>query len=491
MLKINRTKLNIISTLANQIVTIACGLIVPRLLLQAFGSSQYGLTVSIAQFLSFVALFEGGIGGVARAKLYDPLAHKDAKGVSAVFRAEQAFFRHLGIAFILYSVVLGLVFKDIAHTDEFPRSYLFALVMAISLYSVAKYLFGLPNLTLILADQKKYIYSAIMSATTVLNLIAVVILVNCSIDILWVKLGSSLVFIARPVLYSLYTDRHYDLQKNEKAELEQKWTGIGQHIAYYLHMNADIILLTVFADIRWVAVYSVYSLIITNIRSLAESFSGSMEAAFGELISKKQQKRLVSSYMKYTGLITAVTVILFSCTGVLILDFVRLYTAGVNDAEYFQPAFALILLAAEAFNCLSLTCSCMPIAANQLKQTRWGAYGEALINIIVSLSLIHWNPLVGVALGTLAATVFRGIYYVAYASGSILQIPVRHQLIRIFCYEGLILFLSSAGYKAVSSQAIPGFLQWCICGTVVFTVIALPASLLLVLYLKRTDERNR
>ena len=491
LFRISKAKLNIISTMASQIVTIICGLVVPRLLLGAFGSAQYGLTVSITQFLSFVALFEGGIGGVARARLYDPLAHGNEKEISAVFRAEQEFFRHLGLAFILYSIILGLFFRNIAHADEYSGPYLFALVMAISLSSIAKYMFGLPNLTIILADQRKYVNSMIMIATTIINMIAVMVLVNRSLDILWVKLGSSLVFIARPVIYSLYTRKHYNIQKTEKAVLEQKWTGIGQHIAYYLHMNADIILLTVFADIKWVAVYSVYSLIITNIRALTESFSGSMEAAFGELIAKKQQNRLVRSYKKYTGLITAVTVVLFSCTGILILDFVRLYTKGVNDADYFQPAFAMILLAAESVNCLSLTSSSMPIAANQIKQTRWGAYGEALINITVSLSLIHWNPLVGVALGTLAATVFRGIYYVIYASGRVLHLPVYRQVIHLVCYSGVIMILTAIGYKVVARLSIDNFLQWCICGVLVFIVISVPASLLLKSYLKRIDEQNK
>ena len=304
---------------------------------------------------------------------------------------------------------------------------------------------------------------------------------------LWVKLGSSLIFVLRPVLYYLYTKKHYDIQKTEKATLDQKWTGIGQHLAFYIHMNADIILLTLFAGMKWVAVYSVYSMVIANIRALTESFTGSMEASFGELIAKKKPELLLSTYRKYSGLITAVTVVLFSCTGILILDFVRIYTKGVTDADYWQPAFAMIMVAAEALNCLAIPPASLPIASNQLRQTRWGAYGEALINITVSLALIRWNPLVGVAAGTLAATAFRSVYYSIYASTEVLKISAGIQVIKLFSYIGVILLLSIGVLKLLNTVRITGFIGWCIYAVIIFAALAVPALLVLKSYLRKIN----
>ena len=105
------------------------------------------------------------------------------------------------IAFVIYSAVLGLVYHDIAHVSIFSRAYIFALVIVISLSTLAKYMGGLANLTLIVADQRQYINNLITSATTVANTIAIIVLVNMKTDIIWVKLGSSLIFIVRPLLY--------------------------------------------------------------------------------------------------------------------------------------------------------------------------------------------------------------------------------------------------------------------------------------------------
>ena len=345
-----KSRRNIVTTLASQLVATACGIVVPRILIGSFGSEAYGISVSITQFLSYITLLEGGIGGVARAELYGPLARKDQKGISTVYHAVRRFFYYVAAFFLVYSLVLGLLYYDVAKVTIFSRPYVFCLVLVISLTTLAKYMGGLANLILIFADQKQYVNNIISIGLTLVNTLAIIILTGNRCDLIWVKLGSSLIFVVRPLLYAVYVRKHYHLPRlgKEKAVLEQKWTGIGQHIAYFLHTNTDVVLLTLFADVRLVAVYSVYSLVVSSIRAIAEASSGGMEAAFGELIAKGQLAALRKAYYRYKVLLTAVTTTLFCCTGILILPFVRLYTRGITDADYIQPLFAVILLTAEA-----------------------------------------------------------------------------------------------------------------------------------------------
>ena len=93
----SRAKKNIYVSLLCQIVTLLCGLIVPKMLLDSFGSEVYGATTSIAQFLAYVTLLEGGIGGVARAVLYKPLANNDVNTMSAIMAELRKFFRIIAI----------------------------------------------------------------------------------------------------------------------------------------------------------------------------------------------------------------------------------------------------------------------------------------------------------------------------------------------------------------------------------------------------------
>ena len=483
----NTSKRNIITTLANQLIATACGIVIPKMLIGTFGSAAYGISVSIAQFLSYITLLEGGVGGVARAKLYGPLARRDRHEIGVVYHSVKRFFYYVAAAFLLYSIILGVFYHDLAHVAVFSRTYTFCLVLAISLTTLAKYVGGLANLTLLAADRKQYVNNYISIGTTLVNTVLVIALARSGYDLLWVKLGSSLVFLIRPALYAVYVRKHYQLPRagREKAVLDQKWTGIGQHIAYFLHRNTDVVLLTLFADVRLVAVYSVYSLIISSIRAIAEAASGGMEATFGELLASGKQNELVSAYKQYKALLSAASVSLFCCTGILIVPFVRLYTQGITDADYIQPLFAVVLTAAEAINCLVLPCASLPIAADQMKQTRWGAYGEALINITVSCVLIRWQPLLGVAVGTLAATVFRALYYMAYSSRTILRVSLRRNAVILAGTLAVLCAGIYAGRCIVSRLEISNFVQWTLCGAAAFGIICVPTGMAAYFCIKR------
>ena len=116
-----RAKLNMLTTLVRQLMATLCGIIIPRVMIGTFGSVVYGATTSIAQFLSYISLLEGGIGRVARGALYKPLVQKDTKKISGVYQAIKCFFRNVGIAFIVYTLILAFLYYDLADIQIFSR----------------------------------------------------------------------------------------------------------------------------------------------------------------------------------------------------------------------------------------------------------------------------------------------------------------------------------------------------------------------------------
>ncbi len=470
--RIQRAKLNAGTTLLNQLVYTLCGLIIPWIMIDTFGSVAYGLTTSIAQFLSYISLFEGGIGRVARGELYKPLAQKDTTGVSKIYLAVKRMFRNIGIAFIGYTLILAVFYKDIASVTEFSRYYVFAMVIAISIGKLAEYMGGIANVTLFNADQRQYAVNAVIIFSNIANALVVVLLVTLGCDILWVKLGSGLVFAIKPIIYIAYRNKHYNIVKTkEKFVLKNRWTGLGQHMAYFVHTNTDVFILTIFSDFRMVAVYSVYNLVIASMRNITTAFTGGMEAVFGDMIAKKEKTSLISAYDKYKLLLTILTIVLFGVTAILIVPFVQLYTAGVNDADYTQPAFAIILMLAEAVTCLVLPCTNLPIAANKLKESRFGAYGEAIINMVISLILVFWNPLVGIALGTFISALFKGVYYIVFSAKHILKQSVVPMLSKFFGVVLSLVLISVGGMIIVQHIAISNFLIWAVCGVVCVVIV--------------------
>lgn len=471
----HRAKRNIITTLVSQLVATLCGVMIPRMMISAFGSTMYGMTTSIAQFLSYISLLEGGIARVARAELYGPLAQKNDYEISRVYHAIKHFFAIVGIAFLGYTLILSLTYYDIAQVTEAGRRYTFFLVWVISGGTLAKYLGGLSNLTLINADQKQYVGNLIITAATISNMLLIVILINTGCDMLVVKIGSSIIYIAQPICYGIYVRRHYKLPPvgANRSKLQQKWTGMGQHIAYFLHTNTDVVILTLFADLRLVAVYSVYRLVISSIRMITASFGSGMEAAFGEVYARKEQTRLQKVFFRYKHLLSFMSVVLFGTTAVLIVPFIRLYTSGISDADYIQPVFGMTLLFAESMDCFMHPCCSLPISANKLKETRWGSYGEAVINIVLSLILVHWSPLLGIALATLIATVFKSVFYMSYAAKNILCVRIGSLLKNFLITIGLIGLFAVAGILVMANIQMGSYFVWIVWGIGTFGAVSI------------------
>ena len=264
-----------------------------------------------------------------------------------------------------------------------------------------------------------------------------------------------------------------DVHNQEETYLTQKWEGLGQHIAYFLHSNTDIAVLTVFDSLYSVSVYSVYNMIISHIQSLTTSFVSGMEALFGDMLAKKEYDELNRTFDLYETLISMVSVILLGVTMVVILPFVKLYTAGVNDASYNQPLLALFMILAALMYCWRFPYHSMIIAAGHFRQTRTAAYAEAGLNIALSLILVNKTGLPGVACATMIATFLRFVYYVAYLSRNIIS-----RDIKFFCKRFFVNILSlsisvSAGLFISGNFSIENYFMWIICSAVsgVLTVI--------------------
>ena len=486
--RFQKARANAVSTLLYQLVAVVCGMIVPKVIIKSFGSDTYGATTSITQFLSYITLFEAGIGGVARAELYRPLAEGDMGNISRIYNAVRRWFRVIGWVFLVYVAVLACSYHTIADVAFLRPNDSFLLVVVISISTAAQYFFGIANLTLLNADQKKYISNVVMILTTAVNALLVILLVWLDCDILTVKLCSSAIFVIRPVLFSLYVKKHYKIDTSlepRKDTLSQKWTGLGQHLAYCMHKNTDVAVLTVFADVTYVAVYSVYHLVISSIQNIITSLAGGMESVFGDMLAKEEKKALQTTYRAYDMVISFTALVLFGVTSILIIPFIKLYTEGVSDAPYLQPQFSMVLILAEAINCMLIPCTTLPVAANKFAETKFGAYGEVLINVISSCVLVLWNPLVGVALGTLLSALYKSVFYFCYVSRRILHISLLSGLKYLFCILVLVL-LSVVGNKLMDRVEFHSFAQWISWSVVVFVCVFTAVFLIYMLvYRKR------
>lgn len=462
---------NIIASLIQSLTTIICGFIVPILIIRTFGSKVNGLINSITQFLAYITLLESGIGPVIKSKLYKPIAKKDKKEVENIIYSGQKFFRTIAKIFVVYIIVLCIVYPLIV-SKQFDTFYTISLLLIISFSTMAEYYFGMIYILFLQADQKTYITSTFQIVTTILNTVGVVVLVKLGANIFIVKGLSSTFLILRPLLLSYYVKDKYNFDFSEvdkEYKLDNKWDGLAQHIAAVIHDNTDIAVLTVFSSVLEVSVYSVYQLVIKGIKNLVTALTGGMDASFGDMIAKGEEEHLNKSFSTYEAFYYTLIAIIYTCTLLLIVPFVKVYTKGITDVNYIRPIFAFLMVLAEYMHSIRLPYSSITLAAGHFKETMLGAWFEAFSNLIISIILVFKFGIVGVAIGTLFAMAIRTIEFCYHSSKYVLDRNVIKGFIKpaIAIIETLVLYFILNNFNFIK---INNYLTWFINALIILII---------------------
>lgn len=422
--------LNTITSLGLQVVSVICGFILPRLILESFGSDVNGLVNSITQFLGVITLLDLGVGAVVQSALYKPLADNDTNMISKIYVSANKFFRRLAEILLVY-VVLLMIFYPMLVNKSFGHMYTALLIATICISSFAQYYFGIVNSLLLNADQRGYIQYVAQIITLILNTFACYIIIKLGASIQIVKLTTSLIFLLRPLFLVFYVKKHYSIdQKITYVEepIKQKWNGMAQHFAAYVLSGTDNIVLTMFSTLGNVSIYSVYNVVIIGVKNALLSVTNGFQSLIGEMLAKKETMKLNAFFGFVEWFLHTGTTLVFGCTGVLIVDFVRVYTYGINDADYIQPLFAVLITIANAGHCLRLPYNILILAAGHYKQTHSNYIIAMILNIVVSIATVKMWGLVGVAIGTLIAMAYQTVWMAKYDSKNIICWPFKNFL---------------------------------------------------------------
>lgn len=479
---------NTTSALLNEFILLICDFILPRQILLSYGSDVNGLVTSITQFLGFIALTEMGVGAVVKSALYKPLATNDEIETSRILKSARNFFNKIGRVLLIYIVLLCAVFPLITRS-EFDYAFIVPLILAISISSVAQYYFGIVNQLLLTADQRSYIYLLLNAGSMVINTIASVLLMRAGITIQIVKFAAALALLIKPIGMAWFVNRHYKIDKNIDLPYEpikQKWNGIAQHLAAFVLSHTDVIVLTTFSTLKNVSIYNVYYMVVAGIRRLLTTAMTGVEALFGNLYAKKDPE-LIRHFSMYEWIMHTGVTLLFSVTAMLICPFVSVYTKGVHDTNYIYPLFGALLVAAYGAYCIRLPYNTMVLAAGHYKETQSSAILEAGINVVVSVILVNWFGLYGVAIGTLIAMLYRSCYLAYYLSKAILYRSfvnyIKHMVVDIIVIA-MVYFSTRWLMTEVS-----GYVEWILLAIKVFIIAATEVVVVNAL-LYRTEFRD-
>lgn len=484
-----KLKANLIVSLLYQLVAMLYGFILPRLILEQFGSEVNGLTQSIKQFLGIITFLDMGLGQVVRSALYKPLADGDHQQISRIMVSGGKFYRRIAYALLGYAAILVVAYPIIVDSS-FGWPFSATLILAMALGSFAQYYSGIINEQLLHASQKSYLIYIIQILCNLFNLLICIWMIRLQCSIQAVKLAASLIFLIRPLFYGIYIQKHYSIDWKihyDQEPIAQKWNGIAQHVSAVVLDGTDNIVLTLFSTLSNVSVYSVYYMIIGSIQGFYQSAAVGLQSAVGAIWAKQDQVKIRQMFATVEFGLHTVTVFLFSCTGILIVPFVQVYTNGLTDVNYIQPVFAVLLVLGYGIRCLRTPYNIWILAAGHFKQTQRCHVTAAALNLILSvLAVSHWG-LVGVAVGTLVAMCYQTFWMMLYTTRKLLECTAGHILKRCLADIIMVVAVCASASRIVLKEV--SYLGWLLMAAKVATIALLCMMITSALLYRKETQR--
>lgn len=456
---------NAAATATMQIVIMLSGLIVPKVMLVFYGSEINGLVSSISQFITYFNLVEAGLSGAAVYALYKPLADKDIYAINGVLSASKQFYIHTGYIFSLLIVMFSIVYPLYISTSVLSKFEVSLLVLVLGINGVLEFFTLAKYRVLLTADQRTYVISLSSIVQWVIYTIVVLLFSSAGFNIVMVRAVALIAIIIRTVILMVYCKikyqgLNYKEVPNKKA-LDKRWDALYLQILGAVQTGAPVIILTVFLkDLKLISIYTVYNMVIGGVNSILGIFNSGLAASFGEIIAKGEKEILRQSFREFQVLFYTMTGIVFSICFVMIIPFVKVYTAGITDAEYVSVMIAFLFVFGGLVYQMKTPQGMMVIAAGLYRETRWQTTLQGTIVLVGGIVMCRYWGLSGVLFAYLLANIYRMIELVGFISKNVTMDSVKYTVKQyaLMLMEGMFVIISTT--RLLALDKITGYVEW-------------------------------
>lgn len=409
---------NLIVGIVSQALILLTAILVPRLIMVNIGSEANGLLNSVNQALVYLGLMEAGVGTVTIQALYGPLSKNDKQEVCGVLSATKKYYYRTGTWYMIAVILFSFVYPILVQTELPKRTVALVIFFSGGAGAISYFFHGKYNL-LLSAEGKQYILSGVSTAVHVIvNLLRVVLLL-CGFDVVVLQAAYFAVTAMQSICICAYIRHKYkwlnlNVSPNEKA-ISQKNSVLMHQICGLIFNNTDVLLLTLTWGLKYVSVYSVFTLVFGQLGSIVTILTSSLMFVLGQ--SYQTDLRKFSKYYDYFELTSFVlTFTLGSVCAIMITPFIKIYTLGVTDINYLNNWYSVLFLVVFILTNLRAPAQTAITVAGHFKSTTRQAFIEAGINLIISCILLSRFGIVGVLIGTVVALLYRTNDMIIYSA---------------------------------------------------------------------------
>ncbi len=436
-MKLSRVYKNILSNAIVQTICAISGLILPRFIIEAYGSTLNGMVGSIGQFLMYAGLVEAGVGNAALVALYAPLSRNDVDAINDVLSEAARKYRKTGLMYTVLTCALALIYP-VTISDQVDYSFAFFMTIILAMTGMIDYFLIGKYKVLLTADQRFYIINIAKTIATLILTVGSVFLLNLGVSLIVIKGLAVVTHLGEAVFIRLYTLAKYkniSFSTMGKVCFSQQTSSLVHEICRVITYNTDLIVLTLMLpsdSLKEVSVYNVYSLVRLFANNVVNVLYIGINATFGNLYTTGDMANLEKRFKQYEYVFDIFLFVIYSCVMSLVLPFVKCYVGNVTDVNYVRLDVAVLFC---AVGLLAQIKSAHDTLVNggcgMYDKTRKYAIWESSINLGLSLLLVKNMGIVGVLIGTLISHIVMDVGMIGTAWKEVLPGTKKNTIYRI------------------------------------------------------------
>lgn len=394
-----------------RILDIALGLGYRYLFLKTLSIEYLGINSLFTNVLGVLSLAELGIANSIVYRLYEPISREDVDRVGELM----AFFRHAYLLIGLVITLIGLAITPflkflIKDASEIPADVnLYVVFLLFLLQSSSSYLFAY-KLTLLIADQKQYLHSVVITVITVIRYAIQFFILIATRDYTLTLVSGIAVTIILNWAFSLWVSRKYRsvfqvtsrLGKQDRKAIYKDTSAAMLHkIGGTVLSSTDNILLSKFIGLAVTGIYANYSMIISSVFGVIDTFFSGFTSSLGNahaVLDKDSRYELYRRSLFINLFIVGLTTV---CIFGLIDDFLLVW---LREAYFLEESVVILLSISYYLNGARIISCSYTTACGLFVRDRIRPIIEATLNLVISIVALKIIGIGGIFLGTIISS---------------------------------------------------------------------------------------
>ncbi|MDH4157029.1 MAG: oligosaccharide flippase family protein [candidate division Zixibacteria bacterium] len=401
---VQRLVRNIFSNYVAMAARMAVGFVISPILVHGLGKEQYGIWVLVFSLINYLGFLDFGMKQSLARHFPKYYATKDYQKLNEVFNSSNLIYSIIGVLTIIGTFVIAFFFMGAINVSPDLVSVMRILLIMVGLNQAIAFFFM--TSTAIGPFHRYDVSNAIEIVRTVANALAIIYFVHLGYGLLTlgvITLATTVTNTAarRFAQQKIVPQLKYGLKFIKKERLRELLSYSVFSFLIVLGLltlfNADNVIIGAFMSTSAVTIYSIAATLINYLRTLVSSIGVPLAPAVSHLDASSDTgeiARLVGKLFKYLYYLTTAV-----CIGFLLFgdDFIFLWM-GPGFEETVRILYLLIIPA--GIYLPQIMSNSVFFGTGKHKTLFYIIGAEAVAKIVISVVLVRFWGLFGVALGT-------------------------------------------------------------------------------------------